>query len=115
MERKPHFEPAAFDTLSATVQYVFRANFNDTYHLDTVKIRLDELPRDRLVWFDPYCGRSKSSNTEIAVLSVSGKEFTILERVKDTVTEHKRDVLREYIVCEDYDDSRLLATHIRTD
>ena len=96
-----------------TIQYVFRANFNDTYWLEEMIINLDELDKETLTWFDPYKGRSKINNTLVAIAYVSDEKFIILEKKDNVISEHEKEIYLDYIACEDYDSSVLLASHIR--
>ena len=109
---KPSFNDAPFDTLTITVQYVFRANFNDSYYLDTYEININELSRDELYWFDPYFGRSKKSTTRVALVACGKEYFTIRADEDGKITEQRLEPYMDFIVCEDYDES-MMAAHIR--
>ena len=106
------FTVSKYRFLEMTIEYVFRANFNDSYYLETVYVDLSDLDKDEPVWIDPYNGRSKVNDTMIALISCSDDEYTLLERRGDTVREHDCMVLCGHICCEDYDDSLLLASNI---
>ena len=110
---KPSFNDAPFDTLAITVQYVFRANFNDSYYLDTYEINISELPIDGLHWFDPYFGRSKKGTTRVALVACGKEYFTMRADEDGKITEQKLEPYMDFIVCEDYDESMMLAAHIR--
>lgn len=98
--------------LELTIQYVFKANFNDSYYLETVCIELKDLEKDDLVWIDPFCGRSKINNTSIAVKSYSDKEYIIFKKQGDKIQEFKHPINFTLICSEDFNDSLLLASHI---
>lgn len=94
------------------VMYVFRANFNDTYYLEDYTFDLDELYKEELIWFDPYLGRSKINNTKIAISYVSDNNMIILVDKDGSIKEQSVDGILEGIICEDYDESMMLASHI---
>lgn len=112
MVSKPTINTSKIKKISITIQYVFRANFNDTYFLDNIIINLDELNKDELTWFDPFYGRSKLNNTTIAIAYCSDDEFIVLEKKNDIINKATTKSYMDYIVCEDYDESMLLASHI---
>lgn len=108
-------EKALFDTkkyskLHITVMYVFRASFNDTYWLEEKDIPLGSLDEGAL--FDPYFGRNKGEAVEIALLSCSDDKAVFLEKREDKATEHIVLNGGELIVCDDFDESMLIAAHI---
>ena len=113
MERKPILDSADGDKLVITVEYVFRANFNDSYYLETHEIDINTLSRDELYWFDPYFGRSKIGTSRVALVEYSKENFTFIENEGGKVREQKLEPYMTFIVCEDYDSSMLLAAHIR--
>ena len=113
MERKPILDCAPGDKLVISVEYVFRANFNDSYYLETHEIDIDSLSRDEIYWFDPYFGRSKIGNTRVALAEYSKEHFTFIAKTGEKVKEQRFDPYMTFISCEDYDDSMLLAAHIR--
>jgi hypothetical protein len=98
--------------LYITVEYVFRANFNDTYYLETVNFPIDELVKGEPVWIDPYNGRSKSGNTQIAIGKTCDGVFIVTEKKGDTTMEKPLSLGSEHICCEDYDSSMLLSARI---
>lgn len=112
MTNKPVIETVKVKKIRITVQYVFRANFNDTYWLEENTINLDELDRDSLTWFDPYNGKSNINNTLIAIAYCSDEKMIILEKCDDKIKETEIKYPDEYILCEDYNESMLLASHI---
>ena len=99
--------------LELSVQYIFRANFNDSYYLETVYIDLDDIARDDTMWIDPYCGRSKIGNTYILVKSYSDEEYVIIKKQGNEINEFKYPVDSLFICSEDFDESMLLASHIK--
>lgn len=113
MTNKPIITTKRFKSFLLIIQYVFRANFNDTYWLEEKVIDLEQLDKDKLTWFDPFNGRSKINNTLLAIKYVSDDSFIILKKQDDVVTEQEIENYLDYIVCEDYDQSMLLAAHIR--
>jgi hypothetical protein len=102
-----------FKKIHITIQYVFRANFNDTYWLEEIEINLDELNKEKLQWFDPYNKRSKINNTLVAIKYVSNDNFIIYEKKDDKIIEHDTINYSDCIIVEDYDNSKLLAAHLR--
>ena len=90
---------------------VFRANFNDEMYLEDGKIDVDDLKDKPLVWFDPYLGRSKKDKTEVAITKVTDDDFTLLVRKNGEIVKEEKGSW-SYILCEDFDDSCLLASHI---
>lgn len=114
MDVKPRIDSAVGDKLVITVQYVFRANFNDSYFLDSYEINIDELSREGLYWFDPYFGRSKKGTTRVALAAVGKDYFTFLKDEGGKITKEKLELYMDFIVCEDYDESMMLAAHITT-
>lgn len=113
MENKPFIKTERVKQLRVTVWYVFRANFNDTYWLEEFEIDLDKLSTDALSWFDPYNGRSKRSDTQVALLSCTDDKYVILEKCGDKLRETETGIDSEHIVCEDYNESMLIAAHIK--
>ena len=111
--KKPTIKTTVKRFVEITIMYVFRANFNDTYYLDTIKIDPDTLNRDQLTWFDPFYGRSKINDTQVAISYCSDDHMIILEKNQDTIKEHRANFLSECILCEDYDSSMMLAAHIK--
>ena len=107
------FTVSRYRYLEMTIEYVFRANFTDSYYLETVYVDLSDLDKGEPVWVDPYNGRSKVNDTQIALISCSDEEYTILERRGDTVKESNYPMMFDHICCEDYNDSMLLASNIR--
>jgi hypothetical protein len=99
-------------SLKILVQYVFRANFNDTYPLEEKTIPLNELDTESLTWFDPFLGKSKEGKKEIALAHCTDKSFTIIERWEGNTKEFKTDIITDHILCEDYNESMLIAAHI---
>ena len=113
MERKPILDCTPGDKLVISVEYVFRANFNDSYYLETHEIDINSLSRDELYWFDPYFGRSKIGTSRVALVEYSKESFTFIEKNSKKTKEQRLDPYMTFISCEDYDDSMLLAAHIR--
>ena len=112
MENKPMIRTAQGKHLKVTIQYVFKASFNDTYWLEEKCISLDTLDREALTWFDPFNGRSKNNDIEVAVAYCSEDTLILLEKQNGVIRENKAKWPTECIICEDYDDSMLLAAHI---
>ena len=113
MTEKPIIEGSRVSRLNVTVQLVFRANFNDTYYLEEVTLPLDSFNRETLTWFDPYHGRSKRNDTLVALAQCSDEGFLLLERQGDRLREHRVSGDSVCILCEDNDESTLLASHIQ--
>ena len=107
------FTISKYRFLEMTIEYVFRANFNDSYYLETVYVDLSDLDKDEPVWIDPYNGRSKVRDNTIALVSCSDEGYTILDRRGDAVKETRYPIKFDHICCEDYDDSKLLSSNIR--
>lgn len=114
MLNKSIIETSKAKSLRVTIQYVFRGNFNDNYWLEEIIIDLNELKdKQELVWFDPFNGRSKVNNALVAIAYVSDEKFIILEKKNNSIIEKESAKYSDYIICEDYDESMLLASHIR--
>ena len=113
MAEKPIIETAKVKRLLVTIQYVFKANFNDSYWLEQIEIDPDALDREQLTWFDPYNGRSKQGNTLVAVKYCSDDKLVLLKNETGVISEETAEGVSECILCEDYDQSMLLASHIR--
>ena len=94
------------------IMYVFRANFNDTFYIDEIVIDLNKLNNESLYWFDPFNNKSKENNTLVAISYCDDNKMIILEKKDNQIKEHKVTFIKECILCEDYDSSRLLASHI---
>lgn len=101
--------------LLATIQYVFRANFNDTYWLEERTINFDDINDKELIWFDPFYGRSKINDTLIAISYADDEKFVVLEKKGEVVREHVMKDNFDYILCEDFDSNVMLAMHLRYD
>ncbi|MBE6632832.1 MAG: hypothetical protein E7620_00660 [Ruminococcaceae bacterium] len=99
--------------LELTIEYVFKANFNDSYYLETLYLDLDDLIKDEFVWIDPYHKRSKLNDTLIAVKYVSDEEYVILQKQGESIQEFRSPIDSVFICSEDFDQSGLLASHIR--
>ena len=109
---KPILKAKKASCLSVTVQYVFKANFNDTYYLDNRIIGIDELDKTRLMWFDPFLGKSCHNDITVAIAYVSDKKLVVLEKQNGEIKKSESAVFPECIVCEDHDEAKLLAAHI---
>jgi hypothetical protein len=109
---KPIIDVTLKRSISYQIMYVYRANFNDEYYLERYKFDINEIPKDRLIWIDPFFGRSKQNNIEVAIKYISDDEIIILEKKDNIIKEHQADTLMDIIICEDYDKSKLLACHI---
>ncbi|MBQ8432221.1 MAG: hypothetical protein IJX28_04995 [Clostridia bacterium] len=96
-----------------TIQYVFRASFNDTMYLEEKSLPLEELDREQLTWFDPFYGRSNRNEIQVAVAYCSDDKLVLLQKEGDKIQEQEASFGRECILCEDYNESMLLAAHIR--
>lgn len=51
---KIEIKSSEYKYLELTVEYVYRASFNDTYYLETIYLDLADLNKDGLTWIDPY-------------------------------------------------------------
>ena len=98
--------------LELTIEYVFRANFNDSYYLEKLYLDLEDLVKGDLVWIDPYHGRGRQNKTLIAVKSVSDEEYVLWEKTDGKIRETTAKIHTQYIFCEDFDSSMLIASHI---
>ena len=113
MQEKTKITSKKHSKLHIFVTYVFRANFNDEMYLLDKDIFLDELDGKGLVWFDPYLGRSKINDTEIAILWVGDNDFRILKRKPNAEdTQEEKSLLGSLTLVEDFNQSCLLASHI---
>lgn len=99
--------------LELDIEYVFKGNFNDSYYLETIYFDLNDLVTNELVWIDPYNGKSKIGDTLIAIKYYSDEKYIILKKQKDEVKEFEYKIDSLFICAEDYDESMLLASHIR--
>ena len=99
-------------TVKVVIQYVFRANFNDTYWLEEKTINLNELDREKLTWFDPYNGKSKQNATRVAVSYCSDEKIVILEESDGDTKEQTSERGIDCVVSEDYDENTFIAAHI---
>ena len=97
--------------LSLSIEYVFKANFNDSYYYETVYYEIAVLLENK-TWIDPYNGRSRIGDTEISLGGVYEDGFLILERKNGTVTEKKVPLGWDHICAEDFDDSGLLSSRV---
>lgn len=109
---QPIIETVNVKNISIVIQNVFKANFNDTYWLEEVKIDLDTLDRDALTWFDPFHGRSNHNQITVAIAYCSDEKFVILEKNGDNIKEYETKSPFECIISEDHNDSMLLAAHL---
>ncbi len=105
-------ETNKFKSLRLQIISVAKANFNDTYYIETKYINLNDILSDELVWIDPYNGRSRINNTLIAINSINDGEIIFLEKKDGKVVEKKNEINSEYICCEEFDKNFLLASHI---
>ena len=112
MTNKPIIKAVKVKKIRIVIQYVFRANFNDTYWLEEKTINLNELDREKLTWFDPYNDRSNINNTLVAISYCDDEKMIVLEKCGDIIKENEVKYPYEHILCEDFDDSKMLAAHI---
>ena len=98
--------------LSIGVEYVFKANFNDTYFLDRFEIPLCELSKRALFRFDPFFGRGKTDEKRAALLYCSDKRLTVLELSNGKCAKRKSSPQIGCILCDEYDETRLIAANI---
>ena len=110
--KQPIIETTKRKQFSITVEYVFRANFNDTYWLEKSDYSLEDLDKENLTWIDPYNGRSKTNGTQIALSYCSDEKFVILKKENGVVKAEEASVLLGCILCEDYNESMLLSARI---
>ena len=109
MER-PTIEVNKAKRLRICVEYVFRASFNDTYFLEEHTIDLNDLDKNQLTWFDPFCGRNEKNDLTVAVSYCSDNELIVWEKKNGEIKKLPKS--RSYTACEDFDDSKMLAAHI---
>ena len=112
MISKPMIDLKEKRYLVINVMCVFRANFNDTFYIEDLKFDLDELCKEELVWIDPYLGKSIINKTTIAITHCMDEELRILVNEDGVIKEHIIDRMFECILCEDYDNSKMLSSHI---
>lgn len=110
---KPINESTKDLVVKVEVMNVHKANFNDTYYLETLTIDLTSLNMNELTWFDPYLGKSKINDTEVAIYRWNDEEITILEKTNGEIIEHTHDIIMDCVLTEDVDKSVFLASHIR--
>ena len=101
-----------YQYLEISIYHVARGNFNDAYYLESVYLDLKDLCGEEPVWIDPFCGRSKICQTEIAVKSYSDEEYVILKKQGACIEEHRHPIDALFICSESFDESSLLASHI---
>jgi hypothetical protein len=109
---QPIIETTKRKRISITVEYVFKANFNDTYWLEKSDYNLEELDKENLTWIDPYNGRSKTNSTQIALAYCSDEKFVILKKESGIIKAEEDSVLCGSILCEDYNESMLLSARV---
>ncbi len=109
---KPNISTNKIKSIRISVEYVFRADFNDTYWLDEIIIDIDRIYKDKLSWFDPFCGKSKINDTCVAILEISDEKIVALQRKNGEITKIEAQSYVGITVCEDYDSSRLLSARI---
>ena len=80
MQDKPVIEVTKKRSISYQIMYVFRGNFNDSYYLENYRFDVNEIPKDKLIWIDPFFGRSKQNNIEVAIKYISDDKIIILEK-----------------------------------
>lgn len=97
--------------IAISIYKVYRGNFNDSYLLESYKINLNTM-NNIINWFDPFMGFSKIKNIETAIVYCNDTEIIILEKNNENIKEFKKEILMEHIICEDYDESYMLASHI---
>ena len=112
MTDKPTIETIRKKRMLITVEYVFKANFNDSYWLEEVSYDFDTLDRENPTWIDPYHGRSKTNSTSFALLYCSDEKLVILKKENGIISKEESSAFFGYTFCEDYDSSMLLAAHI---
>ena len=112
MTNKPIIKAVKVKKIRIVIQYVFRANFNDTYWLEEKTINLNELDREKLTWFDPYNGKSKQNATRVAVSYCSDEKIVILEESDGDTKEQTSERGIDCVVSEDYDENTFIAAHI---
>ena len=110
---KPIIETVKNKKISVTIHYIFKANFNDSFFLEEFEIDIASLNRDELTWFDPYNGRNSLSDTRTAISYCSDDRLTVLEKTNGVIREISEESIYDCIISEDYDDSMLIASHIR--
>ena len=110
---KPINESTRDLVVKVEVMNVHKANFNDTYYLETLAIDLTSLNMNELTWFDPYLGKSQINDTEVAIYRWNDEEITILEKTNGEIIEHTHDIIMDCVLTEDVDKSVFLASHIR--
>lgn len=99
--------------LELSIYHVFKGDFNDSYYLETVYIDLNEIQKEELVWIDPYNKYSKINNTFIAIKNYTDEEYVILIKKENEIQELIYPIDFLLICSEDFDKSRLLASHIK--
>ena len=112
MQDKPIINVTKKRVVSYQIMLVSRRSFNDSYYLENYRFDVSEIPTDRLIWIDPFFGRSKQNNISVCISEISDDKIVILEKVNDKIIKRDAFVAMDIIVCEDYDKSSLLACHI---
>ena len=98
--------------IRVSVEYVFRANFNDTYWLDESVIDIDKIDKDKLSWFDPFYGKSKINDTCVAILEITDEKIAILQNKNGEITKLEAKSYIGITLCESFDSSRLISARI---
>ena len=110
MYDKPIIRSGKYGKILVTVEYVFRANFNDSFWLFEKEIEID---KQTLVWFDPYFGRNNKNDVKIALAECTDDGFVFLEKRGEIIRECRTDFLLGHTVCDDFDEAKLIVAHVR--
>ena len=113
MENKVIIKANKVKKVVCVVQYVFKANFNDTYYLEEIVMDLESIKEDgELFYFDPFMGRSKINDTMVAISYVDDEKFTLVTKKNNEITYESKDSYLDFILTEPYDDSMFLSASI---
>lgn len=113
MENKVIIKANKVKKVVCVVQYVFKANFNDTYYLEEIVMDLESIKEDgELFYFDPFMGRSKINDTMVAISYVDDNKFTLLVKKNGEVSKESNTCFLGFTISEPFDDSMFLAAHI---
>ena len=113
MDNKVTIKTERIKKIVCVVEYVFKANFNDTYYLDEIVMDLESIKEDgELFYFDPYMGKSKISDTMVAISYVDDNEYTILVKKNGVISKESNTCFLGFTISEPFDDSMFLAAHI---
>lgn len=95
-----------------SVFLVSRASFNDERLIENRSFSFSVL-KDTLFFFDPFFGKKKDSDLEVAFAYLDDENFVILEKRNGKIKAIENEVMFiSHIISEDYDDKYIISAHI---